>query len=586
MKWDPITRRHFLQSSGKAILLLPFLPSLVSKKIFAQEVASPQKTFIGICAYNGLHKMYGPDSRLMPPTDPQYSDPRQASTFTSLPGYEALDLPNRHRIHYKSLEALRDENNAAGRGRQISELIDTSFDPVLRKMALLQGFDYTCFQSYHHNGQFGNVASGAAAGLPWSKIATIDQVMAYSSNFYRNSSLLGSSVSWGPASGDNTSGYESCFTFTNPKDKINGGIQKSGSYYYSPATLWNAFFGGTQASALKKSLIDQVLEDYKSLSSNRRLAAADKALINQQIDLLNDTQKKINALPPACAPGRPASSYTDKVALLKAFNDVIVALAACGLCHSFLGNPRSVLGDGESWHTWSHQGYQNETCVDYNSNNTCDTDSSKPEFDRREQNNYYTGDGKYMLSDFGTLYQGNPHYSDIANQSAYDNLFAHNRVVYKDMGLDLAKKLDAIALADGKTLLDSSLVAIIQEHSRRGHETWNIPIVTFGSAGDSFNTNRYIDFRNFKSGDDRIHTRKGFPINQLWANMLTGMGVPKEEFEPLNKYVSVGADGNPARWNFKPGSGYGLMQDDNYAHYDQPGWQNIDLSGGLPFWKK
>jgi hypothetical protein len=108
-----------------------------------------------------------------------------------------------------------------------------------------------------------------------------------------------------------------------------------------------------------------------------------------------------------------------------------------------------------------------------------------------------------------------------------------------------------------------------------------VPVVTFGSAGGAFTTNQYVDYRRIDDRDDIEFTRFGFPMNQLYANVLTSMGMPKANFEALNQ---TRADGTSP---FKPNSGYGipvfhpdLMKSSMSGHYG--GWSGYDMSGPLP----
>jgi len=104
---------------------------------------------------------------------------------------------------------------------------------------------------------------------------------------------------------------------------------------------------------------------------------------------------------------------------------------------------------------------------------------------------------------------------------------------------------------DANALLDNTLIACIHEHGKRGHESWNVPVITFGSAGGVLKTGQYIDYRNMTKRDDQVFTRFGYPINQFLANALTALGVPKDQFEPLNKGPST---------IFRASSGYGTSR--------------------------
>jgi hypothetical protein len=298
------------------------------------------------------------------------------------------------------------------------------------------------------------------------------------------------------------------------------------SRFYNPATLWDKYFGNASIPADFRALIvDQVLADYKSVQNNPRLGSEDRQRLDAHIAHLATTEVKVKQVGAVCKQLRPDQSLTDRALILKTMNDVIVGLIACGMCHNFVGRATCLLdGDPDTWHAWSHQGYYNDT----------DT---------------------------------------IASATAYTSLVEQNRAVMKDWCLDLAQKLDQVGL------LDSSLIVCLQEHSKRGHEAWNVPVITFGSAGGAFLTNQYVDYRNIAARDDKLFTRFGYPINQLYANILSAMGMSVSEFEALNK---TRADGIAT---FKAGSGYGvpsILPSEPQMIGSYQAWTGHDMSASLP----
>jgi hypothetical protein len=299
--------------------------------------------------------------------------------------------------------------------------------------------------------------------------------------------------------------------------------------FYNPATLWDKYFGNSTVSTdLKSMLVDRVLADYQALRSNPRLGSADRQRVEAHIAFLAETDTKVKRLGAVCQQMRPDSSITDRSTILQTMNNVIVGLISCGMCNLFIGWAEALLNDDpDQWHVWSHQGYSNDD----------DT---------------------------------------IANATAYTSMVEQSRAVMKDMCLDLAQKLDQVGE------LDNSLIVCIQEHNKRGHESWNVPVIAFGSAGGTFKTGQYVDFRDIAGRDDLIYSRYGFPMNQLYANILLAMEMPAASFEALNKT----RDGSSS--SFKPGSGYGVpvIHPDSVSslgqnHYDNwaPGY---DMSGWLP----
>jgi hypothetical protein len=512
VKWDTLSRRHVLQGLGAA-LALPLLPSLLPRRARAQTA---QKTFIGLQAMAGLYKMYGPDAQLMPPL------PWDLPTLLTK-GFRRIDAAPRHSVYAKPLEELRVMN-----GGQLSPILDSRFNPLLPKMNLLQGFDYIGMGdgAFHHFGHFGNLAAVMGANGPSPAMPSIDQVMAWSSSFYANPNLRGRSVAFTACSEEIRLQMGSSYTWADPQTR-SGGIVPTNAYY-NPETLWNAFFSsstGTQpARSAKKTLVDTVLADYNSLrQSNRRLGAEDRRRLDLHIAFLQDTQRRVTEVAPVCTQTPPGAIGSLRREVLQAMNDVIVSLISCGQCHAFVGYAQSLIStDPGMWHSWSHASFDATTAA--------------------------------MLG--------------VSFQFAYDRLIEQNTSLMRDVVFDLASKLEA------HQLLDDTLLAVIQEHNHFGHDTRNIPIVTFGRAG-TLKTGQYLDYRNFASGDDAQYIRTGYPFGQLFATFLQACGVPRSEFEPLNPPVST----------FKAGTGYGLTHIPASAPWlsdAYTGWSSCDLSEWLP----
>ena len=501
MKWNGLSRRHFLQGAGAAMLALPFLGSLAPKRARA---ATTPKHFIGIATQNGLYKMYGPESQLMPQTP---------ESNGSLVGLTPTVLQGQHTIHSGSLSAMAQAN-----GGRISDLIDASYTPYLDRMLMMQGFDYIGLGWFHHHGQFGDwhQTAGQTDGNP--EMATLDVVL---SDYYKSQGLPSEMV-----------GYSASDRDINYGNSVHADGSLTTNRFNNPATLWDKYFGNSTVSTdVKTLLVDRVLSDYQSLRTNPRLGSMDKQKLEAHIAFLAETDAKVKQLGAVCSQMRPDASIADRSVILQTMNNVIVGLISCGMCNLFIGWAEALVNeDPDQWHVWSHQGYDN------------DNDA-------------------------------------IANQTAYDSMVLQSRTLMNDMCLDLAKKLDQVGE------LDNSLIVCIQEHNKRGHESWNIPVITFGSAGGTLTTGQYVDFRNVADRDDLVYSRYGFPMNQLYANVLQAMGMPPAAFEPLNK----SRDGSSS--SFKANSGYGVpvihpdaVSSIGANHYDTwaPGY---DMSGWLPLIK-
>ncbi len=356
-------------------------------------------------------------------------------------------------------------------------------------------------------------------------------------------------------------GYGISSTYKTPNEPATSAIV-SPPVEYNPQAVWDKYFGGSATpNPLKKTLVDLVLSDYKTLRSNRKIASEDRRVLDQHIELLQNTQQAVNnqtlanggTRPPDNAPSGakwgaglyepPACTANDRKMLIKTMNSVITSLIASGLCHSFLGSTECLSSANQGdWHHWAHTGYDNDNDV-------------------------------------------------IADANSYNSVITENSTVMQEMCLDLALKLDAINV-NGSTLLDNSLVACIQEHNKRGHESWNIPVITFGSAGGVFKTGQYLDYRNFTTlRNDLYWSRFGIPMNQLWANLLQAVDVPPSEFETSGK----ASDSHPFFTINGRRTGYGVSLFWNTdatgvsqtpvasSHYSS--WNGTDLSAWLPFIK-
>lgn len=128
--------------------------------------------------------------------------------------------------------------------------------------------------------------------------------------------------------------------------------------------------------------------------------------------------------------------------------------------------------------------------------------------------------------------------------------------------LNLAKMLDASADPSGQgTLLDNSMLFFTNEMGdwTTGHNTFNMPAVTFGSCGGYFRTGNYVDFRQ-KPLKEFAYYYPGRPYKQLLQSMMLAMGVPKSE------YIQFG-DGS-GFGEFKPGiNQFGQVSADIFKAY-------------------
>lgn len=383
-------------------------------------------------------------------------------------------------------------------GQKLSEVFDSGFNPYFRKMNLLRGLDI--LQGIEHNEH--NFGSITRPDHPGPHVATIDQVIARYPGFYPTGFSGVRSVHYSPLK-----------NHSRPSATIGpDGRRQSMDFEVNPSTAFNALFGnGVPNPNPSNSVVDLVIGDYRSLRNNTRLSVVDKGRLDEHIALLDDLQRSIKQLPNCTSPTappnvsnlNPAASFSDGIQHASVMNDVLVAGLRCGLTKVGVlcvnGIYPNLSGDLHQglWHRW-HMGLP-------------DVDAA--------------------LHDCVNWY-------------------------FRAVLLDLVRKMDGIVEANGKTLLDNSLVLVHQEN-QVPHDDRGKAFITFGSANDRFVTGKYIDYRNQQSQlahDARVGHAvfAGIPIQPFFNSILQGFGVPREYYERprdgIYKYGGYGAIYHTGFW--------------------------------------
>ncbi len=465
----PLTRRQFLKGSGGATMLLPLLPSLMPRDAQAQAAAA-KKRFIYIGTEHGgasFENMYG----------------TQGST-----GATNVDLWPGSTAQYAPLALA-----SSGANSSLSPILTAPSgvltSAIVKKMNVIRGIDYTNNWAHQQGAHLGNnnaiVDATAAATLQAN--VTIDQLMAYSPNFYSEIPRVRSI----------NIGQDRClsWTYTNPTART--GVQKLQRYWTS-LTLFNSIFatGGPPARPL---IIDRVLDNYRSLSqSNRRLSASDKVRLNDHVGRLTQLQQQLAASAKPLSCGMPPTpmdntSIEDKLdnkglgvdqqtTYYKLMADVLLTAFSCGASRIAV----------------FHE--------------------------------------EFPFSP----YQGDWH-QDIAHQcltaKAQVTLAASYQQVFEHVFMYLANGLDSIKDPDGSSVLDNTLMYWSQESGFSTHDPWALPIVMAGGAAGYFKTGLLVDYRNQVPASQITAYNGGIPGNfagliysQFLATALYSMGVKASEW--------------------------------------------------------
>lgn len=340
MKWDRISRRHFLQGAGGFTLALPFLPSILGLEEACAQALPQTKRFIGMMSPHGAlwqNNWYGQN---LPST------PRQL--YANHIGYEGPLTP--------------------GSNGAVSPVITNLFDSqILSKINLIKGVDFPNAVGHHNGGALGNYAASAGqpAVVPQTLNAegvipmrTIDQIMGYSSKIYP--SAVFTRVLKINAHGGNSISYG----LQDPNDPTSDIVRLGGQS--NPLKIYNSIFG--ISSGNNSSVVDRVFQDYQSLRNNSRMGSEDRQKVDSHMTFLSELRTSLTNLqscsgtstPPANQSFDSLSGHTEpEVATdYRLINDVIAAAIRCGSTKIVTMNitfAETYSAGGTTWHQdWAH----------------------------------------------------------------------------------------------------------------------------------------------------------------------------------------------------------------------------------------
>jgi Protein of unknown function (DUF1552) len=456
------TRRTVLRGTGGVAIGLPFFQSLLPRNV---QAATGPKRFAALRTGHG-----GLTHQNMVPA---FSFANESATFG-------------HNIKNGALAAAAKK---VGTDTALSPVLtgasNVLTDRLIGKMNVLLGFDIPLYLGHSRGNTLGHNGESDQGPKDLRPMATIDQLMAWSPKFYPNTT--------GVTQRSITPFDRVSFGWSNPQ--AGSGTVQTVSTTNNTLQLFDSLFAGvkpptpgTPPPVKRPSVVDRILESYKSLrASNRRLSMEDRRRLDEHIVKLNELDRRIrdsSAPPPAmCTATRPASGgspsagggnvaqQTKDYGLL---NDVIAMAFACGVSRiATMQNDGGFNSYSGSWH--------------------------------QEVAHQHTSAGPQAL------------------------LAAANRACFQATILDLAAKLDAFEDSPGVTVLDNTLLQWSQESGNMTHDNYAMTVVTFGSAGGYFKTGRFVDYRSGKV--NQYKGEYGILYRHWLANALMAMGIPPADFE-------------------------------------------------------
>jgi hypothetical protein len=416
----------------------------------------------------------------------------EASMFPNLALTASETVHSGHTVGSAALNATIE-----GADRKLSPVLtgpSSKFtDALLRKMNVLRGIDIPFYIAHHTGGHLGNYARNDGNGSDGKSMQTqprptIDQLIGWSPSFYPNlSSIKQRVMNMGP--------LELSWNYSNAAAK-SGPIQaQKGSD--SSLALFNSIFVPPD-KAKRKPIVDYVLEDYKSLrQTNTRLSSEDRRRLDDHVANMSELQRKLNATASCGAITQPSDDANrhmtlqsdDAIAWANLFIEVAIAAFVCGT--SRIGT---------------------------------------------------LGLGYYKAEEALGQYAGDWH-QDVAH--AWATPLAQTRLVasyqrfFSRIVLETAVKLDAIDNGMGGKMLDDTLLVWTQECGASTHDSYSLPIVTFGSASGALKTGKLCDYRRMNNPDSAVEIRNatnettslGLLYGRWLATVMQSMGLKPSEFE-------------------------------------------------------
>jgi hypothetical protein len=489
-----MNRRQFLRGAGGAILAIPFLPSITTRAFAScSDPGAIPKHFFGIgTGHGGVwgNNMYPADSLLT----------------------QAVDYAGRQ-VRYGNLPA----------GSVLSPMCTAqALTPeLIAKFNILRAIDIPYRISHHSGGYLGNFAGTVGSTIASTdaskfKTATIDQVIAWSDNFYCQNDLdnLMTQRSFCTVGGDLS------WNFASPSTKT-GAVVKMPSHRNNQDLFRYFFDPGTAYNGVDVHIIDRIKQSYARLRANPRISKGDQMRLDQHVERMFEIERKLKVV--SQLQNIPAAPTTDSDVYwnhhsfphdpvenrlyFDLMNDIIVAAFTAGI---------SRVG----------------TC--YNTVHFADQ----------------------MINDW----HGQVAHASLGADIAQGWTMGFNQGTFEHVMVNLAQKMDNVPMSDGTTLLDNSLIMFTQEAGQITHHTGttSYPIITAGSAGGFFNTGLYVDYGNQNVTYDDLAElnaenpavqleHPGLYYNQFLANVLRSMGLQPSEYGGFTDYTTG-----------EPTGGYGL----------------------------
>lgn len=543
MKYNRMTRRMFLQGSGKTLLSIPVLTSLLPRELWAQTTSAPVKRFISVI---------------------QGYDMGHNSNWIPYSGANALNIPQPNRIfnpgsgmpsvRYQPLREFAPTNSSI-----LSTYAGSAFSPYLESMSILRSLDF-CGRYGHGGAQIlggitGDVGLHPNRGV-LSTIPTIDNVI----NNHRGFNPAGlplincGNTGVGP---DNYS-YASVGGVGVNATSVGEELLRIYNQLFANGTLPEN--GGSTTAHPKYNILTRVLGDYTRVRNSRNISASDRTSLDNTLDKLSDVQRSLTRVSTSqCSHlqlSKSGSVYQipSNASIGRALADMITAAIMCDSARVFTIGAASMGG------LFQGQADDHDTI----SHNPFATISGRPSWQISGERH-----AAMMRNFVAPLIQNLSGATDPSNSRSY----LYNSLIY-------------------------STTESGQVHGWGSH-----PVTLFGNAGGALTSGNYIDYSDRTKGafegadsDGSLRLFSGVPgsanfsnnwygthYNRLLVTILQSMGLTPTDYvnDTLNRQLYNRSDIGIENRNLTSLGGYGYAYPFDLTGADPASWgfQNYVFPG-------
>ncbi|CAE78633.1 DUF1552 domain-containing protein [Bdellovibrio bacteriovorus] len=295
------TRRQFLVGSGKTLLALPLLPSLMPVEAFAQAATPPKRLMMFWFDHGNLNAMWPARSLATTAVGSSGSKEVLLRSLGSTSSFSSV-------LNNPLYDTLKNSDQLT---------IVRGLDASVRWGSAHGNFPVASAQDRNSEGGFPSIESV----LESSKTLYPDSTPAYVRKAIRVG-LLGAGLFY---------------------QKVGSGVQVIPHYEdWTIRNFYNEVFGsltaGTTAPAdntneLKSNILNRVFGAYTGFKNSRKISAEDKARLEQHMGYISDLQKSLGQVAPTPTCSKPADpgSVSDPALCNRIYLDLLAVAFKCGL---------------------------------------------------------------------------------------------------------------------------------------------------------------------------------------------------------------------------------------------------------------